>query len=105
MKTPRLKHIPQRTCVACQQERPKRELVRIVRTPAGAVEVDPTGKKTGRGAYLCRAKACWELAFKKKALEHALKTPVSSEDRSTLLGFADRLAADQEKQEIGGELV
>ena len=59
-KGPRPKHVPQRTCVVCRSERGKRELVRIVRTPAGAVQVDPTGKVAGRGAYLCKARLCWQ---------------------------------------------
>src|ERR671916_796064 len=49
-----LRHIPERTCVACRSPRPKRELVRVVRAPDGTVTVDDTGKKSGRGAYLCR---------------------------------------------------
>jgi predicted RNA-binding protein YlxR (DUF448 family) len=85
MKTPRLRHIPQRTCVACQQESAKRELIRVVRTPAGQVEVDPTGKKAGRGAYICRNKACWELAFKKKSLEHSLQTQLTPDDKAALV--------------------
>ncbi len=59
-KGPRPKHVPQRTCVVCRSERGKRELVRIVRTPDGAVRVDPTGKVAGRGAYLCKARPCWQ---------------------------------------------
>lgn len=94
MKGPRPKHIPKRTCVACQQERPKRELVRVVRTLAGSVEIDPTGKKPGRGAYICRSRACWEMAFKKKALEHSLQTQISAEDRAALVKFAEGLTAE-----------
>ena len=86
--TPRPKHIPQRMCVACRQGKPKRELVRVVRGSQGTVEIDPTGKKAGRGSYLCRSKACWELALKKKGLEHALQTTFSPEDRSRLLEFS-----------------
>ncbi|MCL5958233.1 MAG: YlxR family protein [Chloroflexi bacterium] len=99
MKAPRQKHIPQRTCVACRQEESKRELVRVVRTPEGAVKVDLTGKKSGRGAYLCRSKACWDLAFKKKALEHALKTEISPEDKADLLEFARRLEVNEKPTE------
>ncbi|MBM3134691.1 MAG: YlxR family protein [Chloroflexi bacterium] len=85
------KHVPMRTCVACRQERPKRELVRIVRSLSGAVVVDPKGKQAGRGAYLCRARPCWELALKKQALEHALQTAISPEDRAALAEFAQGL--------------
>jgi predicted RNA-binding protein YlxR (DUF448 family) len=90
-KSPKQKHIPMRTCVACRQERPKRELVRIVRSLSGAVVIDPKGKQAGRGAYLCRARPCWELAFKKQALEHALQTTISPEDRAALAEFAQAL--------------
>ncbi len=67
----RRKHTPQRTCIACRQVQGKRQLVRIVRTPEGAVQLDETGKRSGRGAYLCRRAACWEKALRGKQLEHA----------------------------------
>ena len=67
------RHIPQRTCVACRSERPKREMVRIVRAPDGAVGVDLTGKRSGRGAYLCLQPGCWQTALKRHALDKALK--------------------------------
>jgi hypothetical protein len=66
--------------------------VRIVRTPAG-VEVDLTGKKPGRGAYLCRQQACWQEAMRKNRLEAALKTKLSADDRLKLNEFAASLAA------------
>ncbi len=78
------KHIPMRTCVACRQTQPKRSLVRVVRTPEGQIVVDPTGKRAGRGAYLCRRRSCWELALKRGSLEHALKTTLSEEERAQL---------------------
>jgi predicted RNA-binding protein YlxR (DUF448 family) len=71
--------IPMRKCVACQEMKEKKELKRIVRSPEGEVSVDDTGKKSGRGAYLCRDVACIELAQKKKVLEAHLKTKISSE--------------------------
>lgn len=89
------KHIPLRMCVACRQQKPKRAMVRIVRTPAGTVETDPTGKKAGRGAYLCPQQSCWELALKKRLLEHALQTPISPQDRAALEEYAHSLAAGQ----------
>ena len=72
-------HVPQRTCVACRQGRPKSDLLRIVRIPAGPIEVDPTGKKAGRGAYICRSEACAERAVKQKKLGRALGAPVSED--------------------------
>ncbi len=94
-KGPRPKHIPLRSCVACRQNKPKREMVRVVRTLTGEIEVDPTGKKAGRGAYLCRSRACWELAFKKRSLEHALKAAISPESKSALQQFGNELPEEQ----------
>jgi predicted RNA-binding protein YlxR (DUF448 family) len=71
--------IPQRKCVACQDMMPKRELIRIVRSPLGDIQIDLTGKKPGRGAYLCGKVGCFKLAKKSKAFERALKAPVSPE--------------------------
>jgi len=87
----RLRHIPQRTCVACRRTSAKRELVRIVRTPEGSVEVDPTGKRSGRGAYLCPTPDCWRLAVQKGRLDRALKTSVSARDKEALLQYAQSL--------------
>ncbi len=83
----RPKHVPQRTCIACHQVKPKRELLRIVRTPEGHVEMDPTGKKSGRGAYLCATRLCWTTALQKKRLEQALETTISEEDRAALEAY------------------
>ena len=71
--------IPQRKCVACQEMMPKKELIRIVRAPQGDIQIDLTGKKPGRGAYLCGKVSCFKLAKKSKAFERALKSPVSPE--------------------------
>jgi hypothetical protein len=85
MPTPkRVKHVPQRTCVACRQVLGKRQLVRVVRGPNGTVAVDPTGKANGRGAYLHNQKSCWEQALKTGALDRALKVTISDADRATL---------------------
>ncbi len=83
----RPRHVPQRTCVACRQVAGKRTLVRIVRTPEGSVEVDPTGKRNGRGAYLHADPACWDLALKRNVLQHALKTELSEYDRAGLEAY------------------
>ena len=85
------KHVPQRTCIGCREIRPKREMVRIVRTPDDGVEIDETGKRSGRGAYLCRRQECWDIALKKNRLQHALKTSLTDEERATLEEFAHRL--------------
>jgi len=74
------KPTPQRTCVACRQIKTKREMVRLVRTKAGEVEIDLSGKKEGRGAYLCRDWACWEKALKGNQLGHALNIKITRDD-------------------------
>lgn len=84
----RRKHVPQRTCVVCRTVRPKRELVRIVRTPDGAVMVDETGKRSGRGAYLCRQRDCWETAVARRQLEQALKVTLTAEAETLLREYA-----------------
>src|SRR5689334_9021500 len=100
-KGPRPKHVPQRTCVACRTTGAKRGLVRVVRTPEGQVVVDETGKKSGRGAYLCKARDCWDTALKRKALEYALKVPVTTEDKQALQDYAATLPerTEEEKRE------
>ncbi len=88
------KHIPLRTCVACHQTKPKRELLRIVRTPDGHVFIDATGKKSGRGAYLCARLSCWEQALKGKRLEHEFEMQIAAEDRATLDEYVATLPKD-----------
>ena len=83
-----MKHIPLRSCVACRETKPKRELVRVVRLPDESVAVDRTGKHNGRGAYLCPAQECWELAQKRKALNHALSVVVSPQSWEELFAYA-----------------
>jgi len=85
------KHVPERTCIACREKRPKWELVRVVRTPQGGVEIDPRGKKAGRGAYLCRRRECWEIGLKRKRLQSALKSEIVSEQRTELITFSNAL--------------
>ena len=73
-----MKKIPMRMCVACREMKPKKELIRIVRTPEGPVEADLTGKKNGRGAYLCRSEECLEKAIRIHALDRALDVRLDS---------------------------
>jgi predicted RNA-binding protein YlxR (DUF448 family) len=79
------RRLPTRSCVACRTAGPKRELVRIVRTPTGAMIMDDTGRVAGRGAYLCRDAGCWTRAVERGALGRALEAPVPSELREALL--------------------
>ena len=73
------KKVPIRTCIACKTAKPKKELIRIVKTKDGEFIVDKTGKVSGRGAYLCDNKACAEKVIKKKLLKHAFGVEVSEE--------------------------
>jgi hypothetical protein len=90
----KVKHVPLRTCVACRTTGAKRGLVRIVRTPQGSIEVDPTGKAAGRGAYLCRRRQCWQEALKREALARALRVKLWDADRGKLKAFAEELAEE-----------
>ena len=87
----RPRRLPQRTCVGCGATGAKRELVRIVRTPEGEVLADPTGKRPGRGAYLCLRPECWQTALKKGRLEKSLKISLAPRDVESLLAFASSM--------------
>lgn len=89
--TPKTRKMPERTCVACRQPRAKRQLIRLVRLPKGGVEIDATGKKSGRGAYLCRYGDCWQIGLDRRALDRALKTELTTENRQALTTFAAQL--------------
>ena len=65
----KVKKIPQRMCTGCMEMKPKKELFRIVRSKEGEISIDLTGKKPGRGAYICKSIECFEKAFKTKRLE------------------------------------
>lgn len=77
----------QRTCVACRKIKAKGELIRIVRTTDGSVEVDAGGRKRGRGAYLCREQECWEVGSKSNRLEHALRINLTPNNREQLVRY------------------
>lgn len=73
------KKIPIRQCVGCREKKPKRELIRIVKSPEGSISVDFSGKANGRGAYLCSNLECLKKAVKSRALERAFETAISQE--------------------------
>ena len=73
------KKTPMRMCVACREMKPKKELIRIVRTPENEIKADLTGKASGRGAYICRSVQCLEKAKKIRALERALDKKIDEE--------------------------
>jgi predicted RNA-binding protein YlxR (DUF448 family) len=70
------KKIPMRMCTGCMEMKPKKELIRIVKSPEGVVSVDLTGKKSGRGAYICKSVECLDKAFKAKRLNKNLETTI-----------------------------
>jgi predicted RNA-binding protein YlxR (DUF448 family) len=81
----RPKHVPQRTCIVCREKFDKRRLTRIVRTPDEGVVVDFTGKRNGRGAYLCDQVSCWDIALEKtQLLNQALMTELTAQERVEL---------------------
>ena len=71
--------IPMRQCLGCNEHRPKAELLRVLRAPDGSVGLDFTGKKSGRGVYICQNPECLEKAYEEHRLERSLKTKVSPE--------------------------
>lgn len=82
------KHIPVRQCVTCRLPKPKRELLRVVIAQDGSVSLDPTGKKPGRGAYVCRQRRCLELAIRGHKLDRSLKCKV---DEATLAALITQM--------------
>lgn len=96
----RVKHVPQRTCVGCREVLPKRTMIRIVRT-TGGVQIDPTGKLAGRGAYLHDRSECWEQGLK-GTLSHALKTTLTETERAKLEDFMSTLLQDAQSAGDGG---
>jgi predicted RNA-binding protein YlxR (DUF448 family) len=101
-----MKRVPLRTCIACRSVKSKREMVRVVRTPAGDIQVDETGKANGRGAYICRNRDCWNrvLGDSRRSgngrLAAALHASLSEAEWSMLQDYAQRLppAADMSPQ-------
>jgi len=87
--------IPLRVCIGCQEKKLKKELVRIVRTPEEKITLDLTGKKPGRGAYICPLESCLKKAIKGKRLEKNLQMPVSPD----LITDLNKLLANQPKAE------
>lgn len=86
--------IPMRMCTGCRERRAKQELLRVVRTPEGVVTIDKTGRKNGRGAYLCKGNLqCLEKAVKTKMLERSLETAIDPDVYERLRG---EFAADDE---------
>jgi len=80
----KMRKIPQRMCIGCRNMRNKKELIRIVRTPQGEIEMDTGGKKPGRGAYICPDAECFKKAVKSKGLEKALEKAIPGDVIETI---------------------
>ena len=76
---PQVKKIPERQCLGCREKKPKRDLIRVVRSPEGNITLDFKGKEPGRGAYICPEEACFVKARKSRALERALECEIPEE--------------------------
>lgn len=103
---PRPRHVPQRTCITCRRTDAKRGLLRLVRDGEGRVAYDPTGKRAGRGAYLCHDPKCWEQALRRNGLTRALRVEtLHADDVAALQTLAQSLAVvpDEPEQSAAGE--
>ena len=87
------KKVPMRMCVGCREMKPKKERLRVVRSPEGTVSIDTTGRKPGRGAYVCRSAECLKRAIKQKQLERAFECPLGEETHASLLQALNELEA------------
>ncbi|WP_330521354.1 RNase P modulator RnpM [Cuneatibacter caecimuris] len=90
-----MKKVPLRQCVGCREMKSKKELVRILKTTEDELMIDATGKKNGRGAYICRSMECLEKAQKSKGLERSLKMPVPQDVYETLRKELAELGTEQ----------
>ncbi|NCB04801.1 MAG: YlxR family protein [Clostridia bacterium] len=91
------KKTPMRMCVGCREMKPKRELLRAVRSPEGMVTLDETGKKPGRGAYVCYSAECLKRALKQRQLDRALETKLDAEVTAALEETMQRLLSAREE--------
>lgn len=73
------KKIPQRQCIGCGVMKNKKEMIRVIKTPEDTIVIDATGKKNGRGAYICRSVECFQKAVKSRGLERSLKVNIPRE--------------------------
>lgn len=93
----RKRHVPQRTCVVCRRQVDKRQLTRVVRTPDSGVLIDPSGKRSGRGAYLCDQPACWDKALRYVGiLNQALNAQITDAELAAIAADPRRPAATAE---------
>ena len=85
------KKVPMRMCVGCREMKPKKELLRVVKSPEGTVSIDVTGRKPGRGAYVCHSADCLKRAIRQKQLERAFECSLGEEVHASLLQELEQL--------------
>ncbi|MBU5669073.1 YlxR family protein [Peptoniphilus sp. MSJ-1] len=85
----KIRKIPMRTCIGCREQKPKKDLIRVVKNKEDEIFIDKTGKANGRGAYICNDKNCLEKAVKSKALNRAFSTEISKETYEELIQSVD----------------
>lgn len=95
---PKPRKIPMRMCVGCREMKPKKELLRVVRSPEGLVSLDPTGKKPGRGAYCCYNAECLRRALRQGQLDRQLEVRLGEEVNAQLTQTMQQLLASREAQ-------
>ena len=86
-----MKKIPMRQCVGCREMKPKKDLVRVVKSPEGVISIDLRGKAPGRGAYICKSKDCLTKAVRQRQLDRALETKI---DEAVLNQLMEEIDAD-----------
>lgn len=91
--------IPQRMCVHCRIMRPKRELIRLVATKDGVISLDPSGRKPGRGAYVCRSRNCLEQAIRARKIDRGLKARMDETIIAALIAQMESLPVDFEEED------
>lgn len=90
--------IPMRSCVGCAESKPKKELIRVVRSPEGEISLDPVGKKPGRGAYICPSAECLKKARRGKKLERSLECEISPEIYDQLEKKLEEISLEAKKE-------
>ena len=93
---PKVRKIPMRQCMGCNEHKPKGELLRVVRSPEGTISLDTTGRASGRGAYLCRDVKCLRRARKSRRIENTLECTIPEEVWDRMEEELERYADEQD---------
>ncbi len=98
-----VKKVPMRSCVGCQEKKEKKQLIRVIRTPDDRIELDPTGRSNGRGAYICPKKECLQKAMKRHALQRSLEREIPDDIYISLSAQVEMLEALPESPVPAGQ--